>query len=254
MGIYLPTIIFPDIISPVQLNTMRSKSPLGATIVDEATAVAIINYCLHGPAQARPTTHKKFVPLRKRKPVKAKKTPVTYPTVACPLDDIVLRKHAVPQQNIPVIHIPLPKNTWRPLPNIKFPAGLCYLAAVRGANRQAVVDALGYYPLVWALINCPFLEQSGYLLVEQAEGLYHMVTKYTIGAMMLTMARSSWKVGAHLPHRPHPGHNTGYPQRPLNHPSVRPPPPHPQQRMPLPPQSMLAPFDPSRCPGPETME
>jgi len=179
---------------------MRTKSPLGATLMDEATAVAIIDYCLHGPAQARPTTYKKFVPLRKKKPSSVKKTPVTYPATPCPLDAVVLQKHAVPRKEPPVIHVPLPKNTWRPLPNIKFPAGLCYLAAVRGANRQAAVDALGLYPTVWALINCPLLEHSGYLLVEQAEGLYHMVTKYTTGAMTLTMARSSWKVGAHLPH------------------------------------------------------
>jgi len=229
---------------------MKTKSLLGAIIVDEAKAVTIIDYCLHGPVQTRPATYRKLAPLRKRKS-HAKTTQVTHPPAACPLDDIVLRKREAPVADIPVIHDPLPKNTWRPLPNVRFPAGLCYLATVRGANRQATIDALGLYPSVWALINCPLLEQSGYLLVEQAQGLYHMVTRYTPGAVTLTMARSSWKVGAHIPHRPHPGHNAGYPQRPLTHPGVRPPPPPPQQRVPLPPQSMMAPSIPLGVPAPK---
>jgi len=230
---------------------MRTKSLIGVTLVDEATAVAIIDYCLHGPTWTHPTASKKFTPMRKKKPASARTTLVTRPTTPCPLDNVVLRKHATPPQDVPVIHVPRPTNTWRPLPNIKFPAGLCYLAAVRGANRQAAVDALGYYPSVWTLINSPLLEKTGYLLVEQTEGLYHMVTKYTTGAMTLTMARSSWKVGAHMPHRLHPGHNAGYPQCPITHHGTRPPPPHPQQRAPLPPQSMLAPSVPLGVPAPK---
>jgi len=190
------------------------------TTVDKVKAVAIINYCLHGPPQTHPTTTTKLTAVRKRKPCNVQTKQVTRITVACPLDDVVLRKHEQPQTPTPVIHTPMPKNTWRPLANVKFLAGLCYLTAIKGSNRQAVVEALGLYPTVWALINCLLLEHSGYLLVEQATGLYHMVTSYTSGAMTLTMARSSWKVGVHLPHRPHPGHNAGYPQRPLSHPNA----------------------------------
>jgi len=212
--------LFSDLRILRQKYAMKTRSLLGATLVDEAKAVAIIDYCLHGPPQARPATNVMFRIARKKKPCRVQAKQVTHTTTACPLDEVVLRKHTTSQTNIPVTHVPLPKNTWHPLTNIKFPAGLCYLAAVRGSNRQAVVDALGYYPTVWALINYPLLEQSGYLLVEQANGLYHMVTKYTSGTMTLTMARSSWKVGAHLPHRPHPGHNAGYPQRPVTHPNA----------------------------------
>jgi len=230
---------------------MKTKSLLGATLVDEAKAVAIIDYCLHGPTLTRPTACKKFVPMRKKKLSHAKITPVTCPTTTCPLDDVVLQKHDAPQADIPVIYVPMPRATRHPLPNIKFPTGLCYLAAVRGADRPAAVDTLGLYPSVWALINSPLLMSSGYLLVEQAEGLYHMVTRYTTGAVTLALARLSWKVGAHLPHRPHPGHNAGYPQRPPTHPGIRPPPPPPQQRMPLPPQSMLVPMIPLGVPTPK---
>jgi len=211
---------------------MKTKSLLGATLVDEAKAVAIIDYCLHGPLQQRRDMTQKYRVIRQKKPCRKQANPVTNTTASWPLDEVVLRKYTAPPVHIPVIHVPMPKNIWRPLANVKFPAGLCYLAAVRGSNRQAAVKALGFYPMVWALINCPLLEQSGYLLVEQAKGLYHMVTKYTIGAMTLRMARSSWKVGAHLPHQPHPGHNAGYPQRPMSLPNMRPP---------LPPQANVAP-------------
>jgi len=179
---------------------MKSKSLLGAGLVDEAKAIAIIDYCLHGPPQAHPAGKTNFRAMRRKKSCSAHAQQVTLSTATCPLDDIVLRKHVPPQEPVLVIHVPLRRNTWRPLAGIKFPAGLCYLAAVKGSNRQAAVEALGLYPTVWALINCPLLKQSGYLLVEQADGLYHMVTRYTSGAMTLNMARSSWKVGAHLPH------------------------------------------------------
>jgi len=230
---------------------MKTRSLLGATIIDEAKAVAIIDYCLHGPQQTHPVKVTKFTAIRKKKPCRAQAKQVTLTPAACPLDNVVLWKHTVPKADILVIHVPLPKNTWRPLANVKFPAGLCYLAAVKGSNREATVEALSLYPTVWALISCPLLERSGYLLVEQAEGLYHMVTRYTSGAMMLFMAKSSWKVGAYLPHRPHPSHNAGYPQWPLNHPNAQPLPPIPQLHPPLPPQSVMAPSVPLGVPAPK---
>jgi len=229
---------------------MKTRSLLGATLVDEAKAIAIIDYCLFGPQQAH--AHRRVpVKLAKRRSARKPATQVTPPTLKCPLDDVMLRKRDPTLSATPVIHVPMPRNTWRPLPHIKFPAGLCYLAAVRGSNRQAAVEALGHYPTVSALLACPLLESSGYLLTEQGNGLYHMVTRYILGATTLFMARSTWKVGAQMPHRPHPGHNAGYPQRPLSHTSLRPPPPPPRQREPLPPQSMMAPAIPLGVPAPK---
>jgi len=70
---------------------MKSLSLLGATLVDEAEAVAIINYCLFGAEALRPAT-----PTRPKLAKRPKKNPPRkVPTVPtkCPLDDIVLRKH-----------------------------------------------------------------------------------------------------------------------------------------------------------------
>jgi len=171
MGINLPTLSF-QLLEALRLNyTMKTKSLLGATIVDEVKAVAIIDYCLHGPPQMRPAANKNLRFTRKKKSCRVQAKQVTSVTTACPLDNVVLWKHTAPEAEILVIHVPAPKNTWRPLANVKFPAGLCYLAAVKGSNRQAVVEVLRLYPTVWALINCLLLECSGYLLVEQTEGL-----------------------------------------------------------------------------------
>ena len=74
-----------------------------------------------------------------------------------------------------------------------------------------------------------------------------MKGRFVRGAITLLSAKSSWKVGAHLPNRPHPGHNAGYPQRPVPG-AFR---PHPARGPPLPPQSMMAPAVPLGVPAPK---
>jgi len=228
---------------------MKTVSLLGATLVDEAKAIAIIDYCLFGPAQARPTLRKGFTPMRWKKPTRTSTAPVTTPASPCPLDNVVLRKHTTPRAAAPVTRTTAPKTKcpiptlWQPRKALSFPRGLCYLLAVQEHNWPSATVELGYYPTVTDLLCSP--------LVEQSPGLYHMKGRFVRGAITLFQAKSQWKVGAHLPHRPHPGHNAGYPQRPLTHPKMRPQPPPPQQRAPLPPQSMLAPAIPLGVPAPK---
>lgn len=154
----------------------------------------------------------------------------------------MLQKHTPPQKEIPVCAIPLANTraAWRPIHGTKFPAGLCYLATVRGANRQAAVEALSHFPTVAELMKSPLIERTGTLLVEQAPSLYHMVTKYTSQATTLFLACSNWKVGVHLPDRPHPGHHAGHPQCPLGH----------CPRPSFPPQETVAPAVPLSVPAP----
>jgi len=75
-----------------------------------------------------------------------------------------------------------------------------------------------------------------------------MVGQFVRGATTLLRAESPWKVGAHIPNRPHPSHNAGYPQRPFPSGHFRPP---PGPRPPLPPQSALAPSIPLGVPTPK---
>jgi len=223
--------------------------------VDEAKAVAIINYCLHGSTQARPTTRKIFRPKKKKKPTPVSATPTTYDAANCPLKDVVLRKCDATRERKAEAQVPKPKRhvptLWQPRRNLSFPRGLCYLLAVQEHNWPSATVELGYYPIVTDLLCSPLVEKFSTYLVEQSPGLYHMKGRFVRGAITLFQAVSSWKVGAHLPHRPHPGHNAGYPQRPMAHPGVRPPPPPPQQRVPLPPQSLLAPSVPLGVPTPK---
>jgi len=239
---------------------MKTKSLLGASIVDEAKAIAIIDYCLHGPTQPRPAVRGKLRLLRKKKATRAVARPVTNPITTCPLDNVVLQKHAAPRATTPVTRAPAPTHKrpahalWQPRQGLSFPRGLCYLLAVQEHNWPSATVELGYYPTVTDLLCSPLVEKFSTYLVEQSPGLYHMKGRYVQGAITLFHARSSWKVGAHMPHRPHPGHNAGYPQRPLTHPSARPPPHIPralQPRPPLPPQSMLAPLVPLGVPAPK---
>jgi len=228
---------------------MKTTSLLGAILVDEAKAVAIINYCLFGDQPRKP------LPVaRPKKPKRTKK--VTVPRapsqpVKCPLDDVVLRKRDAPQaplKQVTPTRLVDAKPLWQPRQGLSFPGGLCYLLAVQEHDWPSATVDLGYYPTVTDLLCSPVVEKFNTLLVEQAPGLYHMMGNFVRGAIPLFRAVSSWRVGAHLPSRPHPGHNAGYPQRhlPLSYP--RPPPgPHP----PLPPQSMVAPAVPLGVPAPK---
>jgi len=236
---------------------MKTKSLLGATIIDEAKAVAIIDYCLHGPAQTCKPTNTKPHLIRKKKPRQLLAKQVTITHASCPLDDVVLRKRDATLKEAMNKRVTKPAHSrpapylWLPRQGLSFPRGLCYLLAVQEHNWLSATVELGYYPTVTDLLCSPLIEKFSTYLVEQSPGLYHMKGRFVRGAITLFQAKPSWKVGAHLPHCPHPGHNTGYPQRPLNHPNIRPPPQLPQQRPPLPPQSMMAPSVPLGVPAPK---
>jgi len=193
---------------------MAALSPLGATLVSEAEAVAIINYCLFGAAPQRPAPSPPTLPKRAKRPKKP--MPQTAPTVPtkCPLDDVVLRKRTSSGFTQPVTTAPAREipGLWRPRSGLKFPQGLCYLTAVQEHNWPSATVELGYYPTVTDLLCSPLVEKFSAFVVEQAPGLYHMEGRFLRGAMSLYSAKPSWKVGAYLPHRPHPGHNAGYPQ------------------------------------------
>jgi len=228
---------------------MKTASLLGATLVDEAGAVTIINYCLFGSALRRPAPPPQTRPVRvKRAKTPTPKKPLT-PLYKCPLDDIVLRKRAPPKVTPQITHAPAREvpTLWRPRAGLRFPQGLCYLNAVQEHNWPSASVELGYYPTIANLLNSPLVEKFSAVVVEQAPGLYHMVRDFVSGAISLYSAVPSWTVGAHLPGRPHPGHNAGYPQRPMpgsQH-------PYPARGPPLPPQSMMAPAIPLGVPTPK---
>jgi len=220
---------------------MKTLPPLRAMIVDEAEAVAIIDYCLFGTCELRP---------RAVRPARAKKTrraghptppQVTPLANVHVLDIVVLRKHA--QAQTPPVTTERVKEIpalWQPCRGLSFPSGLCYLQAVQEHNWPSATVELGKFPSVSALLCSLLVEKFSGFLVEQRPGLYHMVGQYVAGATTLFHAQPLWAVGAHLPNRPHPGHHAGYPQRPL----------YPQQP-PLPPQSMVAPAVPLGVPTPK---
>jgi len=226
---------------------MRTVSPLGATLVDEATAVIIINFCLFGASTQRPAPPSPPRPKRARKPKRPIPRNAPAAPVNCPLDDVVLRKRTSPKV-IPQV-TPAPSREiptlWRPRAKLSFPPGLCYLLAVQEHHWPSATVELGYFPSVTDLLCSPLVEKFSTFLVEQAPGLYHMEAHAVQGALSLYSARSSWKVGAHMPNRPHPGHNAGYPQRPF----PGPPRSHPARGPPLPPQSMMAPAIPLGVPA-----
>jgi len=227
---------------------MKTISPLGAVIVDEAKAVAIINYCLFGSQPQKPTAKPRIKSPKRAKKARASRPPVAPKPVKCPLDDIVLRKRERPWKPTPQVTQPRPtvtKPLWQPRRGLSFPRGLCYLMAVQEHNWPSATVELGYYPTVTELLNSPLVEKFSTFLVEQEPGLYHMKGRFVRGAIALFSAKSSWKVGASIPNRPHPGHNAGYPQRPLPPAHFRPP---PGPRPPLPPQSALAPSIPLGVP------
>jgi len=228
---------------------MKTLSLLGAALVDEPGAVAIINYCLFGASPRGPSSSTLPPPRRPKQPKKPAPRRAPAVPVYCPLDDVVLRKHASPKvtpqvTNAPTREVP---TLWRPRKGLKFPQGLCYLTAVQEHNWPSATVELGYYPTVTNLLCNPLVEKFAAFVVEQAPGLYHMDSRPMRGAISLYSAVSSWAVGAHIPNRPHPGHNAGYPQRPF--PGTHRP--HPARSPPLPPQSMMAPATPLGVPAPK---
>ena len=226
---------------------METLSPLGALIVNEARAVAIIDYCLFG--EQTPRTVRPVKQVRKKKRAAKHVTQVTSqrPNMR-PLDDDILRMYTPSNTSMPDATAKEAQPLWQPRRGLTFPRGLCYLQAVQEHNWPSATVELSYYPSVTQLLNNPLVEKFSTFLVEQAPGLYHMTGRYISGAVALFSAVSSWKVGAHLPSRPHPGHNAGYPQRPL--PPAYPKPPS-GPRPPLPPQSMIAPAVPLGVPTPK---
>jgi len=230
---------------------MKTVSLLGAVIVDEAKAVAIINYCLFGSQPRKPTTLPRPKPQRRAKKARTPRPPLAPKPTKCPLDGFVFRKHEYPRAPAPQVTQPRPtvaKPLWQPRRGLSFPRSLCYLLAVQEHNWPSATVELGYYPTVTELLNSPLVEKFSTYLVEQEPGLYHMKERYVRGAITLFSAKSSWKVGASLPGRPHPGHNAGYPQRPLPPTRFQPP---TGPRPPLPPQSALAPSVPLGVPAPK---
>ena len=228
---------------------MKTASLLGATLVDEATAIAIIDYCLFGALPQRPTCSPLPHPRRAKRPRKPVPQKIHTVPTRCPLDDVVLWKHTSPKVTSQVTSAPAREipTLWRPRAGLTFPDGLCYLNAVQEYNWPSAVVELGYYPAVVDLLNSPLVEKFSTFLVEQTPGLYHMDGSYSRGGMSLYSAKPSWKVGAHLPNRPHPGHNAGYPQRVI--PDLQRS--HPARGPPLPPQSMMAPATPLGVPTPK---
>jgi len=228
---------------------MKTISLLGATLVDEAKAVAIIDYCLFGAAPRRPAQTPLPRPKRSKRPKKPLSQMAPSVLARCPLDDVVLRERTSPKVPRQVITLPTREipALWRPRNGLSFPKGLCYLLAVQEHNWPSATVELGYYPTVTDLLCSPLVKKFSTFLVEQAPGLYHMEERPSQGAMSLYVAKPSWKVGAHLPNHPHPGHNAGYPQRPI--PDMQRS--HPARGPPLPPQSMMAPATPLGVPTPK---
>ena len=133
---------------------MHTRSPTGAMLVDARTAVAIMDYVLHGSSPALPP--KPFV--ARRRPRVPKRTPVTpaLPSYPCPLDSIVLRKPAAcaTPASTPKVTVPMRfrrRFTVRSSRANSFFPGFCYLAAVDTVDRVEACLTLGDYPTVSAL-------------------------------------------------------------------------------------------------------
>ena len=185
---------------------MYTCSPTGALLVDACTAIAIMDYVLHGPSPV--LTPKPFVtrcrsPLRKRTPV----TP-TLPLYPCPLDSIVLRKPVACPAPTPLPQVTVPPQfccrfTVRSSHADTFYPGFCYLAAVDTADRIEACLALGDFPTVSALARSDLVHCNSAYLTVQCPGLYHLSTQPT--GLPLLSGNRAWVVGAELP--PHPTPN-----------------------------------------------
>ena len=128
---------------------MYTCSPTSAMLVDAHTAIAIMDYILHGSSPAQ--IPKPFV--TRRCPKVSKHAPVTsaMPTYPCPLDSIVLWKPAAHPAPLPQVTIP-PKFRCRFTVHSSqadtFYPGFCYLAAVNTADCIEACLALGDYPTI----------------------------------------------------------------------------------------------------------
>ena len=85
---------------------MYTRSPTGAMLVDARTAIAIMDYVLHGSSPVLPP--KPFV--ARHCPKVPKRTLVTpaLPSYPCPLDSVVLRKPAAraTPASVPKVTVP----------------------------------------------------------------------------------------------------------------------------------------------------
>jgi len=185
---------------------MTTRSLLGACIVNEAKAVAIIDYCLHGPQPPKPQVAVKRIARRKKSPRAAAPTVTARP---CPLDDVVLEKKPLtrrePPQAPPRATILVTNeqrlSLWRPFKHPGFLPGLCYLAAVQGHNVPRAVETLGFYPTVNALRNSPLVEQHcAFVTKQHFGGVCHLVTTWSPQHTTLFLAPGYWRVGAQVPH------------------------------------------------------
>ena len=184
---------------------MYARSPTGAMLVDARTAIAIMDYVLHGSSPVLPP--KPFV--ARRRPRMPRRAPVTpaLPSYPCPLDSVVLRKPAARATPAPPPKVTVPMRfrrrfTVRSSRADSFFPGFCYLAAVDTDDRISACLALGDYPTVSALARSDLVRCNSAYLIAQRPGLYHLTTQPT--ALPLLSGNRSWVVGAELPPRPTP--------------------------------------------------
>ena len=153
---------------------MRAISLQGVTLVNEAEAVVIIDYCLFSQ-QTLKAVDMAHPWLRKHLKHNNKQQPMIT-TSKCPLDDVVLWKYIPTQMAKQVTKVPT-RNAlalWQPQQGLSFPRGLCYLLAVQEHNWPSAMVELGYYPTVADLQCSHLVEKFSTFLVEQQPGLYHM--------------------------------------------------------------------------------
>ena len=184
---------------------MYTRSPTGAMLVDARTAIAIMDYVLHGSSPALPP--KPFV--ARRRPKVPKRTPVTptLPSYPCPLDSIVLQKPVARPAPAPLPQVTIPPQfrrrfTVRSSHADTFYPGFCYLAAIDTADRIEACLALGDFPTVSALTRSDLVCCNSAYLTVQCPGLYHLSTQPT--GLPLLSGNRTWVVGAELPPRPTP--------------------------------------------------
>ena len=188
-----------------QPHTMYTRSPTGAMLVDAHTAIAIMDYVLHGSILAQ--APKPFV--ARRCPLTRKRTLVTprLPSYPCPLDSVVLRKPAARPTPAPLPQVTVPPRfrrrfTVRSSCADTFYPGFCYLAAVDTTDRIEACLALGDFPTVSALARSDIVCCNSAYLTVQCPGLYHLSTRPT--GIPLLSGNRAWVVGAKLPPRPTP--------------------------------------------------
>ena len=184
---------------------MYSRSPTGALLVDVRTAIAIMDFVLHGPSPI--LTLKPFV--ARRRPMARKRRPVTpaLPSYPCPLDSVMLWKPTARPTPAPLPQVTVPPRfrcrftVCSSRADTFFP-GLCYLAAVDTADCIQACLALGDFPTMSALARSDLVRCNSAYLTVQCPGLYHLSTQPT--GLPLLSGNRAWVVGAELPPRPAP--------------------------------------------------